>query len=391
MRSVGEQMVVSVKDGFKFIGVSIVACCAVFVCNMFLHFQLDITQVKDLIMEPQVRLFYDAQVLMGRVICAISGGCLTLTAVIMLFFYIKHYIDRHQKELGVVKAMGYSRFQAAKGFGVFGLNIFLGAGAGFLLSYLLLPTFYHVMNEEQILPEIVPRFHISLLLLLVVVPTLLFGLLAVLYGCMRLKRPTLALLRGEVKEVRSRREKGRESQKEVPFLTELRRSTVHSRPILVFFVGFSAFCYADMIQMAFSMDGLSSPLFTAVMIGGIGVVLTLVTLLMALTTVVDANAKTISMMKAFGYTVKEGGSALLSGYRPASYIGFAIGTVYQYALLKLMVQMYADAEQAIPEYSFHVPLCIITFITFVVAYEGIIAIYTRKIGKVSVKEIMLEE
>ncbi|MDE6149453.1 MAG: ABC transporter permease, partial [Ruminococcus sp.] len=101
-------MVVGIKDAVKLIGISVIACCAVFVCTMFLNFYSDILLIKDKILSEQAMMFYNAQVSTVKVVCSVSGGCLLITSVVMLLFYIKHYIDTHKKELGILKAMGYS-------------------------------------------------------------------------------------------------------------------------------------------------------------------------------------------------------------------------------------------------------------------------------------------
>ncbi|MFQ6968828.1 MAG: FtsX-like permease family protein [Subdoligranulum sp.] len=49
----------------------------------------------------------------------------------MLLFYIKHYIDTHKKELGILKALGYSNIKIAKSFWVFGISIFIGTVTGY--------------------------------------------------------------------------------------------------------------------------------------------------------------------------------------------------------------------------------------------------------------------
>ena len=63
---------------------------------------------------------YNAQVLMGKVIAVVSGGCLIATSVVMLLFYVKNYIGTHGKELGILKALGYSNIKIARHFWAFG-------------------------------------------------------------------------------------------------------------------------------------------------------------------------------------------------------------------------------------------------------------------------------
>lgn len=83
-------MVVGIKDTAKLIGISVMACCAVFVCTLFLNFNMDLASIKDEITSEPVMMFYNAQVSTAKVVSAVSGGCLLITSVIMLLFYIKH-------------------------------------------------------------------------------------------------------------------------------------------------------------------------------------------------------------------------------------------------------------------------------------------------------------
>ena len=211
-------------------------------------------------------------------------------------------------------------------------------------------------------------------------------LLAVLYAFFKMKSPAISLLK-EVQKVKVKI--SNDEKKEFPFLMDLRKNTLRSRKILVFFVGFSAFCFSAMTQMSMSMDDLASESFSWMIIS-IGLILAFMTLLMSLTSVVKANTKTIAMMKVFGYSEKECSHSILGCYRPVSYIGFAIGTAYQYFLLRIMVDVvFADFEN-MSEYGFDYKALAISLVTFVAAYEFILYFYSRKIGKLPVKSIMLE-
>jgi putative ABC transport system permease protein len=382
-------MIIRLKDAAKLIGVSVIACCAVFVCTLFLNFNIDIVRIKELITSDTTMAFYDAQVLMGKVTSAVSGGCLFLTSVIMLFFYIKHYIDVHKEELGILKALGYSNLKIAKGFWVFGFSIFIGTTIGFCSSFALMPTFYEVMNEDAILPKIHLHFNIELALYMIALPTAAFALLAVIYSYHKLKSPVLELLKGKSEAIGKKKKRKQHKDSEVTFLKELKQSTVKSRSSLIFFIAFASFCYSDMMQMSFSMDELASPMFAVILIV-IGLILACTTLFLAITTVVNANTKTISMMRVFGYSLRECSDAILNGYRPIAYIGFAIGTIYQYALLKIMVSIFSQNVENIPEYNFDVKAFIIVLISFAFIYEVIMFCYAARIKKISIKEIMLK-
>lgn len=386
MRSDGDGMLIGVKDVAKLFAITVVTCCAVFVCALFLNYNIDIVSIKDEITTPQGMVMYDAQVATGKVVAAVSGGCLVITTVIMLIFYVKNYIDSHGKELGILKALGYSDFNVAKRFWVFGLSVLAGSALGYALAWAYMPVFYKAQNEEGLFPQLLPQLNTGLALCLVVLPAAFFVLLAVLYAYFKMKSPVMDLLRQVQKD--NMKPAGRQT-KELPFLTGLRKSTLRSRKILVFFMGFSAFCFSAMTQMSMSMSRLSSETFAWMMVS-IGMILAFMTLLMSLATVVKANSKAIAMMKVFGYSRSECGRALLGGYRPASYIGFVLGTVYQYVLLRIMVDIVFAGYDKMPEYSFDCKALLISLAAFVAAYELIIYIYSVKIDRQSVKGIMLE-
>lgn len=389
MRSGGDQMVVGIKDAAKLIGISIISCCAVLVCTMFLNFYIDICQIKNIILSQQAMIFYDAQVSTAKVVCAVSGGCLLVTEVIMLLFYIKHYIDTHKKELGILKALGYSNLKIAKNFWVFGISVFIGALIGFCTAFLIMPKFYELQNEDKILPEIAIHFHVSILICLVILPTLAFSILSIIYACLKLKKPTLTLLKDNVQYSTKIRKQRYKKEKDRSFIDDLKKNTLKSKKTLVFFIIFASFCFSAMTQMSFSMKDLSS-LMMGAMIMLIGVVLAFTTLFIGIATVINGNIKTIAMMRVFGYSQKECCKALLGGYRPMSYIGFAIGTVYQYALLKIMVTVVFRDMEGVPKYEFDVPAMIVSIISFIVIYEILMYCYSEKIKKVSVKEIMID-
>ena len=144
-----------------------------------------------------------------------------------------------------------------------------------------------------------------------------------------------------------------------------------------------------MTQMSFGMKELSGIMMGAMMLL-IGLVLACTTLFLAITTVIRGNTKTIAMMRVFGYSQEECCKAVLGGYRPLAYVGFAIGTGYQYGLLRMMVDIVFRDIPGVPAYEFDVPVMLISLSAFLVIYELIMRIYSEKIRKISVKEIMLE-
>ena len=359
-------MIVGIRDAAKLAGIFIIACCAVLVCTMFLNYQADIAGIRDAVAPGPALAFYEAQLSTAKVVSTVSGGCLLVTSVIMLLFYIRHYIDTHRKELGILKALGFSSSSIARHFWVFGISVFLGAAAGFGGAFLLMPMFYRIQNQDHILPDIAIRFHPQLLLCMVFLPSLLFALLSMAYAYRKLRQPSLELLREQVRGVRRPRKR-----------------------ILAFFVIFAAFCFSSMTQMAASMRDLSSAMMAAMMLL-IGLTLACTTLLLAITTVIRGNTKTIAIMRVFGYSQRECCQSLLGRYRPMAYLGFAVGTAYQYALLKIMVVVVFKDIADMPEYAFDFPAMAVSLAVFALAYEIIMYYFSEKIKGISVKEIMIE-
>ncbi len=381
-------MVIGLKDTVKLFGISIIACCAVFVCTLFLSYNIDLAIIKDEITTEAGRTMYNAQVLMGRVIACVSGGCLIATSIVMLLFYIKNYINTHGKDLGILKALGYSNMSIAKHFWIFGLSIFVGCIVGYVIGYLYLPTFYQKQapNTQTLIPTLKVQFHPLLLFFLVGVPTIAFSLLSVLFAYQKIKNPVLDLLR-EKQDLKFKINKN--EKQNMSFLKDLRSVTLKSRKSLVFFITFSSFCFSAMVQMSFSMKKIASETFAG-MILSIGLILAFVTLFLSLSSVVKGNTKTIAMMRVFGYDDNTCSHYILGAYRLSSYIGFVIGTIYQYGLLKLMMSVVFENVENVPNYNFDLKAFIITMIIFVIIYELIMYLYSRGIKKLSIKSIMLE-
>lgn len=382
-------MIVGYRDAAKLTGVSIMAFCAVVVCAMFCNFYLDLSQLDQGLLSPQAMVFYHAQISVAKVVCGVSGGCLLATSLVMLLFYCKHYIDAHKKELGILKALGYSEFRIARGFWVFGLSVLGGASLGFGAAFGLMPGFYRLQNQERILPDFPIGFHPSLLLFFVILPAMAFAALSVGYAWRKLKRPALSLLQDRM-DVGPK--PGLQRKRTAPsrsFLEEMRRSTLGRNKALTFFVFFSAFCFSSMTQMSLSMKDLASEMM-GLMILLIGLLLACTTLLLAITTVVQGNTKPIALMRVLGYSQKECAQALLRGYRPMALLGFAVGTGYQYGLLRLMVDVVFRDVADVAAYQFDfltMCLCLVVFAGF---YETVMYYFSWRIKKVSMKEIMLE-
>jgi len=381
-------MVIGLKDVLKLFGITIIACCAVFVCTLFLSYNIDIAELKDEITTEAGKAMYDAQTMMAKVTAGVSGGCLIITSVVMLLFYVKNYTDTHGKELGILKAIGYSDIKIAKHFWIFGLSVFVGCVLGFVAGYLYLPSFYRVQdpNSLNLIPKIKVKFHPLLAFWLIGAPSLVFAGISILFAYIKLKTPVINLLR-EKRELKTKTHKN--DKGESSFLKNLSKVTLKSKKSLVFLIAFSAFCFSAMVQMSFSMDELAGKTFMA-MVLLIGLILAFVTLFLSLSSVVSGNAKTIAMMRVFGYENEVCSRHILGAYRPFAAIGFIVGSAYQYGLLKFMVSVVFAGIDNVPSYSFNFKAFAITLVLFVVTYEIVMRMYSLRIRKLSVKSIMTE-
>ena len=379
-------MIIALKDSLKLIGIIIVSFCAVFVCTFFLNFYLDAKSIEHLLATENEKMLYNAQMSTAKFTCSISGGFLALIAVVMLVFYLKLYINAHCSQLGVLKAMGYSDCKISLRFCIFGVSVFIGTALGFGAGFAFMPKIYLSLTVDG-LPEVAINFHPVLLIALIFVPTVFYSVLSVLFAFYQLKKPVLDMLHG--KTAKDKKEKIVRNDKDRSFLSEIFVGTLKTKKLLSFFIAFACFCFSAMVQMGFSMKQLSSEEM-GIMILLIGIVLAVTTLFMATTTVLKNNVKNVSIMKAFGYSMKEYSFAVLSGYNIFAFVGFAVGTVYQYVLLKLMVGVIYKDVAAVTSYNFDIPLFFITLAVFTVLYEGIMAFYAFRMSRISVKEVMTE-
>ena len=288
-------------------------------------------------------------------------------------FYVGVYIDSRAQRLGVLKALGYSDGRLAAGFLAFGLSVFVGSAAGHGAGYAFSPIVYRLMSDGLI--PLTLRYHTTLTVCLVLLPTALFAALAALCALVKLRRPALSLIRGKAE----REKHGKDGRAERSFLRDCMLKTPARSKLLTFFVAIAGFCYGTMLQMSRSMKELSSVTMGAVMLL-IGVVLSVTAFALAMT----------SLTRAYGYSLSECGAAVFGGFRLFAYLGFAVGTVYQYGLLKLMTAVVFRGVAGMPAYTFDVKAFFVTFATFLVLYEAAIAFFTYRIGKTPLKNFIAE-
>ena len=380
-------MIVQLKDLRKAIAVVIVSYCAVFITTLFSNLYLDLKGLDITGFNIIQKKFYDAQLIVSKFVVIITGTVLSISAAVMLMFYIKQFIDDSKHKIGILKAQGYSNNFIASKFSVFGLLVFLGSLLGYGCSHLFMPKFYESRNTDNILSELTINFHPQLLLIMVILPSLLFLVISIVYVLFNLNVPTINLL----KQINSTNKKFRKRRfrQYKNFFKELRATVLFSNKTLLFFVIFAALSFSSMIQMAFGMrDFVDGTIRIMMMV--IGVILSLSILLISLEVIANSNIKNISILNIMGYSKNECSSIILSGYRVVAYIGFAIGTVYQYFLIKTLLTVLSKKLDSETTYSFDLISVIGSFIAFVLIYEIFILYYSNRIKDINVKKVMMD-
>ena len=381
----------SIKDLYRLVVVSIISFCAVFVTNLFLNFYLDIHLLDQTNWLPEIRAVYDAQVAISWLIASISGAVLSLTSIPLLFFYIRQFIDQHKPELGVLKALGYKNWEIARKFWIFSLPVGLGTGVGYLSSFAMMPHFYQLRNQSGVLPEITIMQHWSLFLFLVVLPTLAFTALAVLCASYYLRLPALDLLKRVSSSQKSPKRKAtKKIRKDRSFLKDFSASLLWSRKLLIFFVIFGSMCFSAMIQLSFGMKELTDETIQSMMMS-IGTVLSVAILYLSLGVLLQENQETLAIMKVFGYSRNECHKSLFAPYRFLAFLGFVLGTGYQYGIMQLLLRLMEKSIAQKVDYNFDFGVCLITLLIFTLVYEGFIYLSSRKIDQLTIKQVMLGE
>ena len=378
---------VNFRTAFKLISVMIITLVVVFICTIFVNYSLDLGAIEYLMTSPEMQtVFYDAQVSLTNVIILATVGLLGGIAVLILMFSIRQFINENSAELGILKALGYSESRIALDFSKFGLSVFAGSILGYLAAYIASPAFYNMLTSNVPLPvDIVFGFHARVFFIMVITPALFFGAVAVLYARLRLAKKPLDLITGsdqyKVNKL-TRKIQGKGSG--LPFLHELKRNMLFNNVLLIFFIGFAAFAFATQIQMAFTMHQLMQDTVMMSTFVIIGLISGSVTLLLSLTFIIGANKKYITLLKAYGYTERECAKAMFGGYRIVTYIGFAIGTIYQYVLIAFVI---ARAFESV-SVDFSIIGLLVTLPTFIIAYEIIMLIYKQRITRIPLREVM---
>ena len=213
--------------------------------------------------------------------------------------------------------------------------------------------------------------------------------LAIGYARRQLQTPALRLLKKSPTPIKVKRKKSA-PKKEKSFLKELSSSLIWGRKSILFFVVFGSMCFAAMVQLSFGLRDYTDDIIQTMMIM-IGLILSFSILFLSLGIVVSESRETLALMKAFGYTDRECQSHILAPYRFWAYLGFALGTVYQYGIMEILIGVIKDTVPEKIEHHFDGNVCFWTLISFAVVYESLFYLSNRKLQKQTIKEVLLAE
>ena len=149
-------------------------------------------------------------------------------------------------------------------------------------------------------------------------------------------------------------------------------------------------CFAAMVQLSFGLRDYTDDIIQTMMIM-IGLILSFSILFLSLGIVVSESRETLALMKAFGYTDRECQSHILAPYRFWAYLGFALGTAYQYGIMEILIGVIKDTVPEKIEHHFDGNVCFWTLLGFAVVYESLFYLSNRKLQKQTIKEVLLAE
>ncbi|MEI5993672.1 FtsX-like permease family protein [Candidatus Enterococcus mansonii] len=189
---------------------------------------------------------------MNRIIAVFAVSLLLMIAFILIMVSTRKQVDHDIVNIGVLKAMGYSSLEIVRKYFVTFFIVLIPAGIGYLVGNLLSSYYYEMMFHSLLLPRHEHGIRAMLLLLFVLLPSTCAGLFAAATCLLKIRKPALQLMKGQVKTKISKRiVKANVRIKENNFLLGLKRIVVRSSISTLFFVGFGGFALGVQSQFAY--------------------------------------------------------------------------------------------------------------------------------------------
>lgn len=189
---------------------------------------------------------------MNMIIAVFAVSLLLMIAFILIMVSTRKQVDHDIVNIGVLKAIGYSSLEIVRKYLMTFFIVLIPAGAGYLVGYLLSSYYYEMMFHSLLLQNHEHGIRPMLLLLFVLLPSACAGLFAAATCLLKIRKPALQLMKGQVKTKISKRiVKANTRIKETDFLSGLKRIIVRSSISTLFFVGFGGFALGVQSQFAY--------------------------------------------------------------------------------------------------------------------------------------------
>ncbi|MCM1290060.1 MAG: hypothetical protein NC132_06365 [Corallococcus sp.] len=373
-------MLIRAKDLAKTWGTALLTFGATGLTALFWNYCADLKDVARP-NDAALNIIYDAQITTSKVVCACAGGILGLITLVTLSFWVYNFVDKNRQTIGVLKALGYGAGRISANFLLFFAPVMCGSVSGFAFAMGIAQPFYNSMTDyDALLPTLSFRWEICVCIVLL--PAAAFGVAAALTAFCKLRRPALDLIK-DVRKTKARKGLDRIRTKDLPFLITLRKSVARNNLLTYVFVAIASWGFSAMVQMSFTMTQIDMSPIAPALCAPIGVMMGVVMLLLALQSTFAANKQYLALMQAFGYEKRSCASALLGGYRPVAFFGFALGAPYQYGIMYIAVGLFGGAYDVSLSFSW---LGLgVTTCAFILFYEGFTALYRRRIFRLSAK------
>lgn len=213
-----------------------------------------------------IGLALSSKKMLFTMIISLTGCILGAVAAITLYLAICAQMQRQSASLGILKALGYSKWRLSVSYAKSGVSVLLGAIAGYFLAFFLFPLTSSMLNVLLLLPQTGLRFYPVCFILLTLVPACVFAGIAVLIAARKLSLPALQLIQNRNERNLGRiasASAGRRQPK--TFLKATSKAVVLNHLTAVFFVLFAGFAFCGDALLAITMAGIPSGMQQSIM------------------------------------------------------------------------------------------------------------------------------
>lgn len=202
---------------------------------------------------PQILSAVNSQKTMNQIIMGFSMGILGSVTVLLLLITISGQIREEYKNLGVLKALGYTGFEVSRKYLFYFFIVGIPAVAGYAAGHRLADLFYELVFGTFSVPYVRRGIVPENLLVLAVIPTLIFTATAFLWAMIKVRRPALVMIYNETSAAANRIVVW--LNKKIQFsdyLKGVRTTLLFSKTAVLAFVLFGGFALGVQIQFAYT-------------------------------------------------------------------------------------------------------------------------------------------